>query len=171
MIRSKLKRSTFLPLYASFEERLDERKPRKNGRTMAPAPSKKRGNSLGVRLWNWAVNAWPIGLPPDRPNPEPATEMTQTGPPSSETLPPPPLVDAVTCGKSSDNAQNCRQYFDRFVRSSSRPIDHRRVRSDEKVRRGKKSLNRSINGRKEEKKARSRVSRVWKFHFTADRQR
>lgn len=108
---------------------------------------KKRGNSLGVRLWNWAVNAWPI----DRPDPE--TGDRNVGPDRIPLPPPPllsdPLVDAVTSGKSSDNGQKCRQYFDRFVRpffSAHRPSKvcaFRRKKFDGT----KKSLNRSINGR------------------------
>lgn len=128
---------------------------------MAPASeeSRKLGpNSLGVRLWNWAVNAWPIGLPPDRPNP--ATEMlTQTKPPSWETPPP----AAVTCGKSSDNAELSTIFWQirPFIFSAHRPS---RVRFEKKVRRDKKSLNRSINGRKEKSEIRSFARVKVSFH-------
>lgn len=83
------------------------------------------------------------------PIPKPATEtLTRIEPPFPPLLSD-PLVDAVTSGKSSDNGQKCRQYFDRFVRpffSAHRPSKvcaFRRKKFDGT----KKSLNRSINGR------------------------
>lgn len=80
------------------------------------------------------------------------------------------LVDAVTFGKSSDNGQNCRQYFDRFsILSGHRPsrVSYHRYVS-KKVRRGEKeSSNRPINGR-EEKNEIKRFARV-KVSFHSER--
>lgn len=116
---------------------------------------KKRRNSLGVRLWNWAVNAWPI----DRPDPEPATEtLTRRGPPLP--LPGPSRgccnlrKIALTMGRTVDNILTGSS--DHF----SRPIEGLCV-PKKKFDGTKKSLNRSINGREEKRiKIERRFARV-----------
>ena len=125
---------------------------------MAPASEEPRKFALGVRLWNWAVNAWPIGLPPDRPNP--ATEiLTQTRSPSSETSP--PLLSLRKIVRQCTELSTIFWQIHPFIFSAHRPS---RVRFEKKVRRDKKTLNWSINGCKEKSEIRSFARVKVSFH-------